>query len=232
MVGQALQLLLLFALLGHVDGYAQHAQRGAAGIVGHGFAQVAQPALATMGQRDAPGGIEVGVGLGGVALQFAGDLGGVFRHHAVLPRLGAGGAFVARLQTAQVLPVGIALQGACGQVPVPAAQRCGGHGQREQGFALAHQGFGALGGVDVLHHAANAHDAAILNDGFAQRAHPDQAAIGAHDLNLQAPLHALADAPAQCVAEGVVPGRGHVALHVVLGQWAARGQAVDVVAHV
>ena len=57
-----------------------------------------------------------------------------------------------------------------------------------------HQGFGALGGVDVLHHAANARDAAIFNDGFAQRAHPDQAAIGAHDLNLhyftwECPLH-------------------------------------------
>lgn len=143
------------------------------------------------------------------ALQFAGDFGSVFRHHAVLPRLGAGGAFIARLQAAQVLPVGIALQGACGQVPVPAAQRCGGHGQREQGRARApwlRRAWRRRCPASRRECARRGHlYNAVL--GRAQRAHPDQRPSARTIPSPCAPLHALADAPAQCVAEGVVSCR-------------------------
>lgn len=86
--------------------------------------------------------------------------------------------------------------------------------------------------VDVLQDAAHAHHAVALDDGLPAHAHPDQAPIGAHDLDFLAPHSALAQAVAQGCVHGFPPDGCDELLHVVARQRRARVQPVDVEAHV
>ena len=103
---------------------------------------------------------------------------------------------------------------------------------REMLLRLAQLFLGALGFVDVLHHAAYARQAPVFDHRLATRTHPDPLAVGAHHLHHDVPVDTVADAFQEFGPHGLAPGRGNVGIDVVARQRRPLGQAVDFVAHV
>ncbi|MNV30246.1 hypothetical protein D3C71_1215090 [compost metagenome] len=103
---------------------------------------------------------------------------------------------------------------------------------RETLFGLAQALLGALGLVDVLHHAAYAGHAPVFDHRLAHGAHPHQPTVGVQHLDLHAPLAALQNAQAEVGAQRFAVGGRHMAVDVVVGQRRTGGQAVDVKTHV
>ena len=238
-VRQLLQAVLLFLLGGDIQAHAQHAHGAPMQVVAHHLAHRAQPARAAMRRLQAPGDIERAVlGVVDVAQQLlvkarnvvaADQLGPV----PVLAGLAQAGRAILHGQVVERAPERIAGDQTGVQVPVPAAQR--GRLQRDgqQGFALADGFFLALLRIDVLHHAAHGRDAAVIvQHGFAARAHPQLAAIGAQDLDFQLPVAACAQAVLQLRAHAVAVLGHHKGVQVVAWQRTAAGHAMHVVADV
>ena len=102
---------------------------------------------------------------------------------------------------------------------------------REALFGLAQALLGAFGLVNVLHHTAHAHHAAVFDHGLAARTHPQQVAVGVLHLHFHAPGRARTQALAELFAQRLAVGGGHMAVDVVAGRGLAGVQAMDVKTH-
>ena len=122
-------------------------------------------------------------------------------------------------------------------LPIAAARQPHGEGHEledagEALFRLAQAQARASGFVNVLRHAPQPDDLAMLQHRLAAGPDPEPAAIGAQDFQVHASLLPVVDAVAECLAQlGLVFG-GHVLRDVVFWQWGFRGQTVDLEAHV